>query len=140
MLIKINQRSVIVKKLVRDKYADIIEQNDNVKLSICPVNMRKQMTVEKLNEEVSELIEAIDNANNCTVYDNKTRKQDSPLQMNERKKLTENIADELADVYEICQQIARLYEIEHQFTQSIGRKLTKFGSFSNYIVLEKNEQ
>jgi predicted house-cleaning noncanonical NTP pyrophosphatase (MazG superfamily) len=104
------------KKLIRDGYAHIIEQNEKTQLIVCPIGERKKMLIEKLYEEVGEFVNELDQLEN---------KEDIP------QVLFGRLCREYSDVHDVLAQIAHEYEIKYQNNDR--------GKFYNYVMLVEKE-
>lgn len=106
--------AITSRKLIRNGYINIIEQNEDTKLTICPINERKDMLIKKLEEEVKELISEL------TSDDNRDK-----------------IGEEMDDVYDV------LNEIRNTFNATVldlkYRKHNILGGFDHYVVLEETK-
>ena len=102
------------RKLIRDNYVNIIEQDEKTKLVIAPFSERKELLLDKLDEEVAELKEAI----------SKGEKED--------------ITNELVDVFDVVLSLGWYLKCGNVKSRSID-KVSELGRFTNFVVLEEYE-
>ena len=120
------------KKLIRNKYADIIEQDENTKLSICPMGDRIEILTEKVKEECGELVDALLR----TEFKDTIYFEDGRDEYDERQEeIIHNVSEELADLYTVLNQLNKLFDAD--IYKSYAEKLEEYGDFSNYIVIEE---
>jgi len=127
------------KKLVRNNYAHIINQDDKTKLTICPKDRRVGILIKKLEEEMVELVDAIMEAKDFTIYGNVDKDNISDEREELIKKYRFKVTEEIADVRQVLDQITYLFNIDNESWSRKKDKYNELGGFSNYIVLEKNE-
>lgn len=131
-----------MKKLVRNGYADIISQDNKTKLTVCPLDERTKMLVEKLFEEVRELKdEIISSDKRASIFDKNTmHKNYNNVKEGEALEISKQcyrIAEEIGDVKVVLNEIKHIFNIKNDVVSD--DKTKKFGKFNNYIVLETNE-
>ena len=111
-----------MKKLIRDKYIDIIKDEDVKLYYINDVTsnnddernkLKKTYLFEKLSEEIEELKTAADK---------------------------DNIAEELCDVMTVLHRIIKFYNINSKrINLLVEDKETRLGGFDDFLIMEKED-